>query len=86
MQGFGTAFNEASSVILLPIYPAREKDPGDINSQIVVDEIKKRGKNAHLVSTFDEAAALAQRISASGDLILTLGAGETNKVADILVR
>ena len=60
LEGFGAAFKEASSVILLPIYPAREKDPGDINSQMVVDEIKKRGKDAHLVQTFDESAKLAE--------------------------
>lgn len=86
LQGFDAAFKEASSVILLPIYPAREPDPGDINSQMVVDELTKNGKDAHLVATFAEAAKLALELSNTGDLILTLGAGETNKVADILVE
>ncbi|MSU56228.1 MAG: UDP-N-acetylmuramate--L-alanine ligase [Candidatus Taylorbacteria bacterium] len=86
LQGFGSAFKEASSVILLPIYPAREKDPGDINSQMVVDAIKKQGKDAHLVQTFEESAALAQTLCGAGDLIITLGAGETNRVADLLVK
>jgi len=86
LAGFGAAFKEASSVILLPIYPAREKDPGDITSQMVVDEIKKNGKDAYVVQTFDEAAALAQKLCGAGDIILTLGAGETNKVADLSVH
>ncbi len=86
LAGFGAAFKKASSVILLPIYPAREQDPGDINSQMVVDEIRKKGKDAHLVSTFNEAATLAENLSSAGDLILTLGAGETNKVAGLLVN
>ena len=86
LEGFGAAFKETNSVILLPIYPAREKDPGDISSQIVVNELKKNGKDAHFVTTFAEAAALAQKLCGTGDLILTLGAGETNKVADLLVR
>ena len=86
LEGFGSAFTEASSVMLLPIYPAREEDPGDISSQMVVDEIKKKGKDAHLVSTFDDAAKLAEECSGAGDIIITLGAGDTNKVADILVR
>ena len=85
LQGFGAAFKEASSVILLPIYPAREKDPGDISSQMVVNELKKNGKDAHLVTTFAEAAFLAQTLSSSDGVIITLGAGETNKVADLLV-
>ena len=85
LQGFASAFKGADSVILLPIYHAREKDPGDVSSQMVVDEIKKKEKDAHFASSFDEAAALAQKLSAQGDIILTLGAGETNKIADILV-
>lgn len=85
LKGFVSAFKEASSVILLPIYPAREQDPGDISSQMVVDEIQKSGKDAHLVSTFSGAARLALELSGAGDVIITLGAGETNKVADMLV-
>lgn len=86
LEGFALAFKEASSVVLLPIYPAREKDPGDTNSQMVVDVIKKQGKDAHLVQTFGEAVSLAQNLCGAGDIIITLGAGETNKVADLLVH
>src|SRR3990167_9389952 len=59
LAGFGLAFKEASSVILLPIYPAREKDPGDINSQMVIDELRKNGKDGHFVQAFSDAASLA---------------------------
>ena len=86
LQGFATAFKKASSVILLPIYPAREKDPGDISSQTIVDEVKKSGGDAHMATTFNEATKLALQLSSRGDVIITLGAGETNKVADILVK
>ncbi len=86
LKAFGACFKDASAVVMLPIYPAREKDPGDINSQMVADEIQKNGKEAHFVSTFAEAASLAETLCGTGDMILTLGAGETNKVADLLVR
>ena len=86
LAGFGAAFKEASSVILLPIYPAREKDPGDINSQMVIDELRKNGKDGHFVQAFSDAASLAEKLCGAGDVILTLGAGETNKVADLLVH
>lgn len=85
LAAFGRCFALADTVILLPIYPAREKDPGDISAQMVVDEIKKNGTVAHLTETFAGAATLAQTLCGTGDLILTLGAGETNKVADMLV-
>lgn len=86
LKGFTAAFKEASSVIFLPIYPAREEDPGDIHSQMIVDGVKKKGGDAHMTTTVDKAAKLTLKLSARGDIILTLGAGETNKVADILVR
>jgi len=85
LVAFGTCFAQTGGVILLPIYPAREKNPGDISSEMVVQEIKKNGVDGHIVDTFAEAAALAQKLCGTGDVILTLGAGETNKVADILV-
>lgn len=86
LKAFGQCFRLADAVILLPIYPAREIDSGDINSQMVVEEIKRNGENAELVQTFSAAAKHAQNLSDMGDLILTLGAGETNKVADLLVH
>ena len=85
LAAFGQCFARADAVVLLPIYPAREQDPGDISSQMVVAEIQKNGKSAQFTVSFAEAAALAEKLSGAGDLILTLGAGETNKVADILV-
>lgn len=85
LSGFGSAFTDANAVILLPIYPAREKDPGNIRSEMVVDELKKNGKDAYFGTTFDDATELAESLTKSGDIIITLGAGETNKVADRLV-
>jgi UDP-N-acetylmuramate--alanine ligase len=83
---FGKCFRQASEVILLPIYPAREIDPGDINSEMMAEEIKKNGKPAIVARTFAEAAAEALGRAGQGDLILTLGAGEANKVADLLIN
>ncbi len=85
LEGFGKCFKQADEVIMLPIYPAREADPGDINSDMVVEGIQKNGQSAYLVSSFEEAAKKATDLVGSGDVIITLGAGETNKVADILV-
>ncbi|MDO8483107.1 MAG: cyanophycin synthetase [bacterium] len=86
LAGFGRAFKQADEVILLPIYPAREADPGNINSEMVVAEIKKNSQPAHFTSTFSEAADLASKLSDKNGIIITMGAGETNKVADMLVR
>ncbi|MEK7107570.1 MAG: Mur ligase family protein, partial [Patescibacteria group bacterium] len=85
LTAFGKCFKDADEVIILPIYPAREKDPGDINSEMIVTEIKKKGQPAFFASNFADAVTRAKSLSKSGDLIITLGAGETNKVAALLV-
>ncbi len=86
LAGFGVAFGRADYVILLPIYPAREIDPGDINSEMVVEEIKKNGQLACFVETFSEASQKSAELAGTHGIIITMGAGETNKVADSLVR
>ena len=86
LHGFITVLKEANSVIVLPIYPAREEDPGDISSQMLADGVRKSGGDAHMAATLAEAAKLALKFSSRGDIIITLGAGETSKVADILVK
>jgi len=82
---FGKCFSLADSVILLPIYPAREINPGDINSEMVVKEINKNGGNAEFISMFAKASKKSAEIAGAGGVIITMGAGETNKVADLLV-
>ena len=86
LKEFGKCFKDANEVILLPIYPAREKDPGDISSEMVVAEIKKKGQSARFVATFAEAAKKSAGLAGGSGVIITMGAGETNKVADILVH
>ncbi|KKT75427.1 MAG: UDP-N-acetylmuramate-L-alanine ligase [Parcubacteria group bacterium GW2011_GWB1_44_7] len=85
LKAFGKCFKDANEVILLPIYPAREKNPGNINSEMVVAEIKKNNQPTFFAKDFADAASRAVSLTKAGDLILTLGAGETNKVADMLV-
>ncbi|MCR4334680.1 MAG: UDP-N-acetylmuramate--L-alanine ligase [Patescibacteria group bacterium] len=83
---FGKCFKQANDVILLPIFPAREKDPGNINSEMVVEEIKKNGQSAYYGKTFEDVIKKTLELVGKNDVIITMGAGETNKVADALVK
>ena len=83
---FGKCFKQANEIILLPIFAAREKDPGDINSEMIVAEIKKNIQPAYFVKTLEDAINKTKELAGSDDVILTIGAGETNKVADMLVK
>jgi len=60
--------------------------PTNPQLKVLIDELRKNGKDGHFVQAFSDAASLAEKLCGAGDVILTLGAGETNKVADLLVH
>ena len=73
MDEFGKAFADADSVFVLDIYAASEPPIPGITAQKLVERMS--GKSAVYVSSFGEAAAAAAGVARSGDLVLTLGAG-----------
>ena len=86
LREFAAVFASADHVLLADIFPAREKDPGDISSAILADEINKAGGNAlYFAGGFPDIAAYILEAAAPGDLALTMGAGLASDVADILL-
>jgi UDP-N-acetylmuramate--alanine ligase len=86
LQEFGAAFAAADSVIILDIYPASEPPIPGITGESVVAEVQKAGgKVVRYASSFDEAAREAAAIAASGDMVLTLGAGNVVHLAPQLL-
>lgn len=80
---FMESFYSADVVYVAPIYAAREEDPGDISSQILVYAMQQKGVNA-LLYTEDDFVKL-QNLS-DDSVLITLGAGEMNKIAETLVE
>lgn len=80
---FTVSFSDADIVYVAPIYAAREEDPGDISSQILVYAMQQKGVNA-LLYTEDDFVKL-QNLS-DDSVLITLGAGEMNKIAEALVE
>ena len=86
LKEFAEAFTLADYTLLADIYPAREKDPGDISSSMLADAIKLAGGDAAYFSGgFSEIARWIRVNAAAGDLVLTMGAGLASIVADILL-
>lgn len=82
---FAQCFDAMDTLILLPIYAAREPDTGLVSAEELGDAIRARNTVHTLnASTFDEAAELLRGILKEGDLVLTMGAGESVKVAEAL--
>jgi len=85
---FTKAFHLADHVILAPIYPAREPFDSSINSEMLAFGINKEEGDDRAVSLPDfssiESYLLAHHDNSS-TVIVTMGAGEGNKIAEAIV-
>ena len=79
---FTEAFKDTDELILMDIYAAREKDTGLVSSDELGDAIRKTGLKCINVHSHDEAANYLKNKAISGDLILTVGAGDVVIVGD----
>ena len=68
----------ADEILITDIFAAREKDPGDIHSTMLVDEIKKTGKSVHYTPTFDDCERFLRANWQPGDLVITMSCGNIN--------
>ncbi|MBU6388644.1 hypothetical protein KGQ72_02105 [Patescibacteria group bacterium] len=83
LDEFAAAFADADEVFIAPIYAAREVDDGTISSAILAERIRASGTNAAALD-FDAILKKLQEAEPS-DTVMTMGAGDIYKVADILV-
>lgn len=83
-EDFMTAFCDADQVVILPIYAAREVDDGSLTAGDLVDTLKHPAVVG--TASLDEAVDLLADVSAAGDVILMMGAGNEYVVGQRLVR
>ncbi len=74
MDAFAESLDAADDVVLLPIYPAREKPIKDITSQALLDKMKLQRK---FLSSKEELPDLLEELKP--EILLTLGAGDIDK-------
>ncbi len=86
-EEFAQAFQLADKVILAEIYAAREKNIYKISSKELVAEIKRTHpeKEVYYFESFEEIASFVVNNGEPGDLVLTMGAGDIYKVAEIIL-
>lgn len=86
-EDFMTAFDRADRLILTEIYPAGEEPIDGISGVQLYQAIQRRG---HMdVEFIPRRAEIASRVSAmvqSGDIVLTLGAGDIYEVGEELLE
>ena len=63
-------------MLVTDICGAREVDPGDINSAMLVDAMVKHGVKAHYTPSFDDTEKYLREHWKTGDSVVTLGCGD----------
>lgn len=85
MQEFANAFTEADMVLITDIYAAREKDTYGVSSAHLVAQMEKNHPHAYHIGSLQDAATFLGSALRPGDLLLTMGAGDVYRVADMLL-
>ncbi len=85
MDDFATAFHNADTVELVPIYAASEQPLPGITSEALATAIAAHGTPVHVSQTLQQAAAYVAGNAHKGDLLLTLGAGTVSQAAPLLL-
>lgn len=81
-----TCTQEADFTLVTDICAAREKDPGTINSQMLVDGMCAHGIDAVLTPTFDDTEKYLREHWQEGDLVLTMGCGDINLLNEQMAK
>jgi UDP-N-acetylmuramate--alanine ligase len=84
LDEFAQAFDQADQVIVLPIYAARETDTLGVSSTDVVSAM--RHPDARVAGSLEEAVVWLGTEVRPGDVVLTLGAGDGDKVGEWLLE
>lgn len=85
-DGFVSAFAEsgADEVFFCDIYAARETNVYGVSSEQLAAAVEKAGKPASRLPSFADAADTFYALSGPGDMILVMGAGDVEKVGELL--
>lgn len=80
LDDFSRAFGLADTVVVTDIYAAREPDTGLIHSRSLAEGINRNTGNAIYISGFQDISRFLEENAHSGDMVITMGAGDIYKV------
>ena len=85
LKEFAEALSAADVVLLTDIYAAREKNTIGISSKDLADLMETKGTNVHYFQYFDDVETYLLEHCESGDMILTMGAGDVYTIGEKLL-
>jgi len=83
---FAQAFAEADHVIVTAIYASRERDTLGVSSADIVARMIGRHRDVRLIESLDEAASYLKSNVKAGEVVITLSAGDGNRVGEHLLE
>ncbi len=86
LDDFAGAFGDADRVIVTAIYASRERDPLGISSADLVARMNGRHRDVRLIESLDDAASFLLANVKPGDVVITLSAGDGNRVGEKLLE
>jgi len=88
LDDFAESFKLADVTIVPEIYFVRDSqaEKKEINSQILVERMRANGTEAVFIDGFERICDYLKRNVTSGDLVVTMGAGDIWKVADEYIQ
>jgi len=87
MDDFARSFYGADVLLIADIYAASEDAIEGINSQALAERVERFGhRQVEYIGALSNAASRLQAIAQSGDLVLTLGAGNVYQAGDDFLK
>jgi UDP-N-acetylmuramate--alanine ligase len=86
-HGFAEALTGADAVCVTEIYPAREEPLPGVTGRLVVDELARLrpGMPIGWAPSLEDAAVIVAAWARPGDTVLTLGAGDVDRAAPLIL-
>jgi len=86
-EDFGKSFLLSDVLIVTDIYPAREEPIQGITGELIVNAAKQFGhKEVYYVPDKKQVPQFLQSIVKSGDIVVTMGAGDIWKFGDEFLK
>jgi UDP-N-acetylmuramate--alanine ligase len=85
-EEFVTAFYDADVLVITDIYPASEAPIEGVTSQVLAEAVRRHGqKDVTYVADRQEIPAHLKGVVKSGDIVLTLGAGNIWQIGELFL-
>jgi UDP-N-acetylmuramate--alanine ligase len=87
-HGFARALAGADAACVTEIYPAREEPVSGVSGRLIVDELAEArpGMRIGWAPSLEDAANLLAGWARPGDTVLTLGAGDVDRAASLILE